>query len=276
MTLPVRRASRPRAPAVRRASAGTRRGRIAGGVVAVLAAASIWAVSAMPAFDLRQLDVQGATITSSASLDTALGLDTIPHPNVFSIDTTRMRQALLALPTVSDASLAVELPGRLVVHLQERRPILVWASSGQRWLVDVNGLVMAEAPPGDPAAAALPVFSDDRSNRQPLAPGDTIDPTDLAVARQLGAVTPRMVHSSAAALTIEITDADGFTLSTGPKGWLAIFGMYTATLRPPSLVPAQVQCLSSLLAREGEAKIATVYLFPEGNECGTFVARTSK
>ncbi len=276
MTLPIRRAARPRARAVRRASGRIRRRQIAAGVVAVLAAAAIYAVSVVPAFQLRQLDVEGATITTSASLDQALGLDAGPHPNVFRIDTARMRRALLALPTVADANLSVQLPGRLVVHLAERRPILVWAVKDERWFVDVNGLVMAPAPAGDPAATGLPVFSDDRTGRNALAPGDLIAPTDLAVARQLGAVTPRMIHSSATSLSYEITDADGYTVSGGSKGWLAIFGMYTPTLRPPSLVPAQVQCLSSLLAKEGERRIATVYLFPDGNECGTFIARSTK
>ncbi len=276
MTLPIRRAARPRSRTIRRASAGPRRRQFVGGIVAILAAAAIYAVSVVPAFQLRQLDVEGVTITPSASLDQALGLAAHPHPNVFAIDTERIRQALLGLPAVARASLSVELPGRLVVHVTERSPVLVWAVDDQRWFVDVDGLVLAPAPAGDPAAAGLPVFADDRSGRKPLAPGDLIAPTDLAVARQLGAVTPGMIHSSAASLSYEITDTDGYTVSSGPNGWLAIFGMYTPTLRPPSLVPAQVQCLSSLLAKQGERKVATVYLFPDGNECGTFIARSTK
>ena len=273
MTLPVRRASRRRSPAVRRASAGIPARRIAAGVVAIAAAAAIYGTVASPAFQLRQVDVQGTTYTSQASVDAALGLAASPYPNVFSIDTAHLRRSLLALPTVTGAQLAVELPDRLVVRIDERRPILVWASSGSRWLVDVDGLVMAPAPSGDPAESTLPVFADDRSGRTPLSPGMTLDATDLAVARLLGALTPHLLGSKSSALAFEITNADGFTVSTGPSGWLAIFGMYTATLRSPDLIPAQAQCLKSLLAQVGERKVSTVYLFPEGDQCGTFITR---
>jgi hypothetical protein len=273
VTLPVRRASRRRSPAVRRASAGIPARRIAAGVVAIAAAAAIYGTVASPAFQLRQVDVQGTTYTSQESVDAALRLAASPYPNVFSIDTAHLRQSLLELPTVTGAQLAVELPDRLVVRIDERRPILVWASSGSRWLVDVDGLVMAPAPSGDPAESTLPVFADDRSGRTPLSPGMTLDATDLAVARLLGTLTPHLLGSRSSALAFEITNADGFTVSTGPSGWLAIFGMYTATLRSPDLIPAQAQCLKSLLAQVGERKISTVYLFPEGDQCGTFITR---
>ncbi len=270
MTLPLRRASRRRSPGVRRASAGFPARRIAAAVVAVAALAAIYGAGASPAFQLRQLDVEGARYTSVASVDAALGLDSVPHPNLFSLDTARARRSLLALPAVTDARLSVDLPDRLVVRIAERQPIMVWASSDQRWLVDVAGVVIGPATAGDPSAAGLPVFADDRSGRSPLAPGDTIDATDLAVARRLGALTPEMLGSRAASLSFEITDSDGFTVAAASKGWLAIFGMYTTTLRPPDLIPAQVQCLRSLLAQVGERKVTAVYLFPEGDQCGTY------
>ncbi len=274
MTLPVRRASRRRPPVVRRASAGIAARRIGAALVAVAALAAIFGAATSPAFELRQLDVEGARYTPTSAVDAALGLAATPHPNVFVLDTARLRRALLALPAVTDARLRVELPDRLVVRLAERQPILVWASSNERWLVDVEGVVMGPATPGDPATAGLPVFADDRSGRRPLAPGDTLDATDLAVARRLGALTPKLLGSRAATFSFEITDADGFTVSSVPRGWLAVFGMYTATLRSPDLIPAQVQCLASLLAQVGERKVASVYLFPEGDQCGTFTSRS--
>ncbi|MGC8634982.1 MAG: cell division protein FtsQ/DivIB [Candidatus Limnocylindrales bacterium] len=240
--------------------------------MAVAMAAAILGVAISPAFDLRQLDVQGARYTPVASVEAVLGMGADAHPNLFSLNTARLRHALLALPAVTGAELRVELPDRLVIRLSERQPILVWAASNQRWLVDVDGVVIGPADPGDPTTAELPVFADDRTGRPSLAPGRSIDATDMAVARRLGALTPAMVGSRAAGLSFEITDADGFTVASLPKGWLAIFGMYTATLRPPDLVPAQVQCLRSLLGQVGERKVATVYLFPEGGQCGTYTS----
>ncbi len=272
MTLPIRRAARRRSPGVRRASAGFPARRIAAAVVAVAALAAIYGAAASPAFDLRRLDVQGARYTSVAAVDAALGLDASAHPNLFSLDTARARQSLLALPAVTDARLSVDLPDRLVVRIVERQPILVWAAADQRWLVDVEGVVIGPAVAGDPSTAGLPVFADDRSGRSPLAPGASIDATDLAVARRLGALTPQLLGSRAAGLSFEINNTDGFTVAAVPKSWLAIFGMYTSTLRSPDLIPAQVQCLRSLLAQVGERKVSTVYLFPEGDQCGTFTS----
>jgi hypothetical protein len=241
-------------------------------VVAIAMVAAIVGVAISPAFDLRQLDVKGARYTPLASVDAALGMDRNPHPNLFSLNTARLRQALLALPAVTGAQLRVELPDRLVIRLSERQPILVWAIANQRWLVDVDGVVIGPADPGAADTTQLPVFADDRTGRPPLAPGRSIDLTDLAVARRLGALTPAMLGSRAAGLSFEVTDADGFTVASVPKGWLAIFGMYTATLRPPDLIPAQVQCLRSLLGQVGERKVTTVYLFPEGGQCGTYTS----
>ncbi len=273
MKLPVRRASRRRSPAVHRASAGIPARRIGAAVVAIAAAGAIYGAAASPAFQLHHLELEGARYTSQSAVDSALGLTSTPHPNLFSLDTAKLRRSLLTLPTVTDAQLAVELPDRLVVRIAEPKPILVWATSGARWLVDVDGLLIARAAPGDPATSGLPVFADDRSGDAPMAPGDTLDPTDLAVARRLGALTPLMLGSGASALSFEITESDGFTISSVPKGWLAVFGMYTATLRAPDLIPSQVQCLSSLLAQVGERKVGTVYLFPEGDRCGTYTTR---
>ncbi|HXQ96477.1 MAG TPA: FtsQ-type POTRA domain-containing protein [Candidatus Acidoferrales bacterium] len=273
MKLPVRRAVRRRSPAVQRASAGIPARRIAAGVVAIAAAGAIYGAAASPAFQLKRLDLEGARYTSQSAVDAALGLTSTPHPNLFSLDTARLRRSLLALPTVSDAQVAVELPDRLVVHIAEPRPILVWATSGARWLVDVAGLVIAAASPADPATSGLPVFADDRTGRAPVAPGGTLDPTDLAVARRLGALTPRLLGSAASGLSFEVNDADGFAIASVPKGWLAVFGMYTATLRAPDLIPSQMQCLSSLLAQVGERRVGTVYLFPEGDQCGTYTTR---
>ena len=53
-------------------------------------------------------------------------------------------------------------------------------------------------------------------------------------------------------LAVVVTDANGFILDTRPKGWSAVFGFYTQSLRTTELIPGQVRLLRSLLSgREG-------------------------
>jgi len=44
-----------------------------------------------------------------------------------------------------------------------------------------------------------------------------------------------------------VDDEDGFVLETRPKGWSAVFGFYTLSLRKTELIPGQVRLLRSLL-----------------------------
>jgi len=365
--LPIRRAARPSGrPPIRRASAGMSAARIGAGVVAIAMAAAIYGVVVSPAFALGRVEVSGDQYTSEDAVRAALGIGADAHPNLFALDTARLRAALLKLPAVTDAEVTAILPDRLEVRLIERVPVLVWRIGATRYLVDADGIVVAafaspasgtaagagassdpgatgsapaggaaaaspsaaprpsasprakpsptvraaatlasgaagSASPGsvaaratgapsgpasgpaasgapaasvDPEGLALPTFIDERSKSQSLAPGASLDPTDLAVARLLGALTPKAIGSKAPQLRITITDRDGFAIDAGTGRWRAVFGMYTATLRSPDLIPAQVQCLRSVLGT-GESKLQVVYLFPDGDQCGTFMKKPS-
>jgi hypothetical protein len=91
---------------------------------------------------------------------------------------------------------------------------------------------------------------------------------------QIGALTPELVGSAASELVFSADDTDGFVVTAAPYGWRAVFGFYTPTLRPPTLIAQQVQCLRSLLA-SGEAQMDTIYLAPEGDRCGTYLPHAS-
>jgi hypothetical protein len=80
------------------------------------------------------------------------------------------------------------------------------------------------------------------------------------VATRLGSLKAADIASSAAELTITVDDTAGFVMSSGRDGWLATFGIYTQTLRPPSIVPGQVRLLKSILVAQGEANLARIDL----------------
>ena len=86
--------------------------------------------------------------------------------------------------------------------------------------------------------------------------------------RQLLALTPESLGSRASSLQLRVDEYDGYVLSSD-RGWQAVFGHYTPTLQPPTVVPRQVQCLRWLLAAE-ERRLERVRLAVSEDGCGTF------
>jgi hypothetical protein len=278
VSLPVRHARRaPRRQPIRRASAHVSAGRVAAGVVAVALVAALYGVAVSPAFALDRLEITGLRFTARSSVERIVGIGAPEAPSLFTLDTTRIRDEVRRLPAVLDAEVRVILPDRVVIAVTERQAALAWQVGRRRFLVAADGVILAESAVGVAADVTangrpLPTFIDERTGRPVLRPGGLLDPADLEVARRLGAVTPKLAGSRAKAFEFRVTDAEGYVVTPWPKGWRAVFGLYTATLRPPTIVPSQVQCLGSLIATRGEARLRTVYLFPDGEHCGTFVA----
>jgi cell division septal protein FtsQ len=255
---------------VERASAGAP-GRILAGIVLFAAAAALYGVSASDAFAVEPsaVEIRGARWTSEAALKGVLGLAE-SRPNLFRLRTGELVERLRTLPAVAGADVRAVLPDRLVVEVRERAPIAVWAAGERRLLVDVDGVLFAEA--RGEVGTELPVVLDGREASAGLRVGERLEPVDLAVARTVGAVTPLDVGSSATALRVTIDPELGWLLESEPPSWRAVFGLYTPTLRTAEIVPRQVQCLRELLAGR-EREVATIYLSPGGDRCGTFVAR---
>lgn len=219
--------------------------------------------------DPADVEIAGLRYTDEGVARERLALDPATRPNLFRLRTSTMAAALTDLPAVARAEVAVGLPDALTVQVTERTPVLVWRAAGEAVLVDPSGVVIDEALPG----GDLPVVLDAR--RGALAPvvGATIDSIDLAAALKIAALTPPALESVATALSVAVTDDDGFTLAAdGAVSWRAVFGHYTPNLRPVDIIDAQVQCLRSLLA-EREEQIAVIYLAPAEDRCGTFRAR---
>ena len=248
---PVARRSRAPLPgrrtrSVKRASAGLSAVR-AGAALAMLAsAAAIYGVGASSAFDYAKLQVDGLQFTDGSAVEAALA--DVRGRNMFGLSTAPLEAALETLSTVQKAHVDVRLPGTLGVTLEERRPILIWQVGERRYLADSDGALFAllakETPPG---AAGLPVIEDQRAASAGLSINQTLDPVDLDAATRLASLVPADVGSGAVSLGVIVNDDDGFVLETRPKGWSAVFGFYTPSLRTTDLIPGQVRLLRSLL-----------------------------
>lgn len=268
----MRRTSRGRRRTPARASRAISLTRLAAAAALLAASGAFYGVTAAEPFTLDSagVEITGAVHTDQAAIRRLLGMTTeeIAQPNVFRVPTGRLEESLLTLPSVVDAQVSVVLPDRMIVRVEERRPILVWAGPVGDHLVDIDGLRFATA---GAAEAGLPRVGDGRTAAVEPRLGDRIDPTDLGAARRLAAVTPPMLGSSASSLILEVSDREGWSLAAS-TGWRAIFGFYTPRGRSVDLIDGQVQCLRALL-EDREPSVGLVYLSPEADRCGTYRER---
>jgi hypothetical protein len=223
----------------------------------------------------ERVEISGVRYADPDVLRSRLGrLDM--QPNVFRVRGQDILGDLAGMPEVLAVRVTTTLPGNVSVDVQEREPILVWRSGGDAFLVDVDGVLFAPAAAAGASASGngatgspLPAVDDGRLLADRPALGDALGPEDMAVLRQVLALTPERVRSSHDQLFLRIDERLGYVLEA-PGRWYAVFGHYTPTARPPSLVPRQVQCLSALLSRR-EAEVGRVNLAVAPGSCGTFL-----
>lgn len=236
-----------RRPRVRRASARLTPTR-AGAILAMLVTAgATYGLAATPAFGFERLEISGVVLTPEAAVRDQVAVES--GTNLVALTTQPIVDRLRTIPSVADATVTVRLPDLLQIGIHERRGVVLWSVGSHRFAVDEGGVLFADLADGAPdAVAALPVVVDQRVASAGLAVTSVLDPVDLDAATRLGSLTPNQIGSHAGGLTVAVTDENGFTITTGPKGWVAVFGFYGRSQRTPALIPGQVQLLTKLLA----------------------------
>jgi cell division protein FtsQ len=258
-----------RQPRIRRASGGITPTRSAAILAMLATSGAIFGLATTPAFGASEVQVKGTLLTPEDAVRTAAAVES--GTNLVSLATDPIIERVRQLPSVREASVAIGLPGTLEVTIVERRPIVVWQVGDRRFAVDDSGLLFADvtSDPGG-ATAAIPVIVDERSAASSLAVTSVLDPVDLDAATRIGSLTPSQVGSAASSFQVRVTDERGFTLSSGSRGWVAVFGFYGPSQRTPALIPGQVQLLSQLLAGR-EPTLLTVILADDRD--GTFILK---
>jgi POTRA domain-containing FtsQ-type protein len=247
--------------------------RVAAAVLLVGCVAGIgWLVTADDfELDPSSLELSGIRYTDPAVVSAILAPQVSGGQSAFLIDTTAIRAELLALPTVATAEVRTVLPHRLVVVITERLPVLAVRHAGAVYLLDGDGVVLDDRALDTTGLEGLAPIDDQRiTSAITYTTGETVNSIDTRAMLTLAALTPTLLGSSSTALRVSIDDSDGYVVTAAPYGWRAVFGHYTPTLRPPSEIDRQVQCLETILA-DGEAALDTVYLAPDGDRCGTYL-----
>lgn len=237
----------------------------------LLSAAAIYGVGASPAFEFVDLEVEGAVYTERDRVETLL--DEVRGANLFHLSTAPLADALRELPTVRDARIGIALPRTVTVDLVEREPVLLWVVGERRYLADDRGVLLGllgDAPPEE--SAGLPRVIDRRAASPGLSIGSRLDAVDVDAATRLASLTPAAIGSGFERLTVVVTDEHGFELRAQPRGWTAVFGFYTASLRTTAIIPGQVRLLTQLLAGREEG-VSSIILADEND--GTYIPRNT-
>ncbi len=141
-------------PAPRGESRALRVLRAAFGVAMVVAIASTvaWAarryVQTSPRFAVSEIVTTGAKHRTPEELAITAGI--AKGQNVFTTDLDRARARLLADPWVSEAQLARQLPGTILVHVVEREAAGMLATGEGTYLVTREGTIIKQLEEGDP------------------------------------------------------------------------------------------------------------------------------
>jgi cell division protein FtsQ len=115
--------------------------------------------------------------------------------NIFWVEPHLIRDALLKLPWVEDASVQVTLPGAISVNVTEVSPVAVWVTNGGNYWLAMNGASLPVATIEGSALPelALPQIVDSLQEARVLGDGPlAMDPQVLKSALTLMAAMPEL------------------------------------------------------------------------------------
>ncbi len=131
--------------------------RAAAVVVALLAVWALWAgLSGSQLFEIRQIDVVGATQLSAEQIVTRAGVE--QGATLLRVDTDHIEENLMADPWIAAVDVSRRPPSTLRIDVEERTPAAVVDTGSTFWFVEAGGRVLAESVAS--SATAVPVIRD--------------------------------------------------------------------------------------------------------------------
>ena len=121
-------------------------GAIIGGQSARLFAAlkgGVEGLAVASGFGVKRVTVEGKRHATDAAITTAL--EAGPSTMMLAFDTDAAKARLEALPWIKHAQVMRLLPSTLQVVIEERVPYAIWQKSGETYVIDAEGVVLAPA-----------------------------------------------------------------------------------------------------------------------------------
>jgi len=150
-----------------------------------------------PRFAVARVDVRGASRLAPEQVLAAAAIE--PGTSIFRLDTGAVAGRVVALPEIRRAEVVRELPNRVIISVEERRPFTLVHAGRLHWL-DEEGRLLGASPQA--VVAQVPVVSgltEEELASMRSAPG----PKALAAIALI-----RALLRSGSALTAEISEID--------------------------------------------------------------------
>jgi len=170
-------------------------------VVAMAAAmtAGFWLYNS-PVLALHGVKVDGNVVLSD---DVVRQVAALEGQSIVRPDFAGAQDRLQAFPLIKDAKVSRDWPFGAHVTVVERQPWGVWQIGEQRYVVDDEGVVLTLPEPQNAPAIVQTDFAG------PLRPGDKVDASAVAVAKQLFATAQQSIGEPVARL--EFSQITGLT-----------------------------------------------------------------
>lgn len=221
------------------------------------------------------ISVLGTTLLDPAAVIAAANIPV--GSSLLAADLRAAEAAVAALPMVESVHVSAGLPDRVQIKVRERALLLRWQVGEGTYAIDAAGDLLGSVADLDlaPSAAleleAAPLISDDRTP-SPVRGSGGLTPTELDVATRLASLLPADLGTAATSLQVRILSDFGYVVVGGGPTveWTAVFGIYSGSIRPATMIPGQVRLLRSLLAGR-EERIGWVILADD--QAGTYTVR---
>lgn len=182
------------------------------GAAVVLGALIGAAVFRLPVFAVSDVEVVGVRHLSEADI---LERAALHGQNLLALSIEELEAVFTREPWVRRVDIQRQLPGKITIYVEERRPAAVWEAAKRQFLVDAEGAVLEEVR----TPTLLPVIRD--LDGAVPTPGEKKDGDAIALALTLTEVLPRELGQNAK--HFEYLSYGGLVVETD-KGRRARFG----------------------------------------------------
>jgi len=192
------------------AVAATRR-TLAVALLPVLLLAGMVMAYNLPMLKISQVEIVGARTLDTGKIRASLRLE---GQNLLVVDAPMVEKLVRQNPVVKEVSVRRQWPSRVIVQVEERRPVAFWQTPEGAFAVDEEGYVLSESPAPGPLPAIV-------AQEGGVRVGGRVPQGILGLSRQL---LGRMARETGVQPhKFQYSASQGFSVVTD-NGWQALFG----------------------------------------------------